>query len=162
MHYIDFTEAEPRLNAFLSKKLTGERMNEYLCKRAQKLVDKWFREQPQIIVLGTSGIRIVGCVLGFEIGSIKVERWLTSFVHDTYEIMKVVPNAIALGSEREVQSYIAEFEGFPHLCVRTSPFDVKRWSVRDVVIPAQGTALFMALERARALGYINHLKGQPC
>ncbi len=162
MHYIEFTEAEPQLNAFLNKKLMGEKMGPALCKRAQKLVDKWFTEQRKIIIMGSSGIRITGCVLAFEIGVIKVDHWLTRFIDDPFEIHRVSPGAIALGVLHGNQLYIADYEGVPHLCARDTPRTVRRWSATETMTPPMGTPLFMALERAKALGYLNHLKGLSC
>jgi|SRR6478736_6484464 len=157
--HIEFESAQQRLQAYLNSKLLNEKMNEQLCKRAQRLADKWWSELKYPVVIPRADLQITGCELGFKLGQIYVARWHPQFVRDQFELKKVVPDHIALGYVNRNQLYIAEVEGVPHLCARSTPFDVERWSVSNVMTPPLNTPLFFALERAKALGYLDHLKG---
>lgn len=160
MHYIDFDEAQRKLNAYLSKKLMGATMNQALTKRAQKLVDKWWSELLAPVVVGTSGLQVTGCILGFQIGKIMVAQWRTKFVRDQFDLAHTVPSHIALGYASDHQLYIADVDGFPHLCARDTAVNVVRWSTKIDLIPPPTSVLFVALERAKALGYLEYLKGR--
>lgn len=160
MHSIKtFQWAQEELGKFLTKKLSGEKMNEALTKRAQRLCDKWFKELKQPIVMQAEGMLIVGAELAFGLGTIKVKKWHTAFAQDRFEIAKVVPDHIALGYVGNEQLYIANVNDVPHLCARDTPFNVERWAVYMGLIPVKNSPLFHALERARMLGYLDHLKG---
>lgn len=121
MHYIDFKDAQIQLGRYLHSKLTGEKMTEFLCKRAQKLANKWFADLKHPVLIPQSEIRIIGCTLAFNLGAVQVSKWHTKFNRDQFEIHKTVPSAIALGYANKVQLYIADVENVPHLCARDTP-----------------------------------------
>lgn len=160
MSYIDFEVCQIELSKFLQKKLLGEPMNESLCKRAQRLVDKWFKDLKKPVIINRADLHITGCTLAFTLGSIKVSRWHTQFIRDQFNLRKTVPSAIALGYVNNNQLYIADVEDVPTLCARDTPFNVERWSVSYGLTPSANSELFVALERAKALGYLDHLKGE--
>jgi len=155
MQSTDFQQAQLTFTKFLERRLLGEPVNDLLVTRAQKLADNWWKGKN--VWLGTSGLRIKGCVLAFGLGTVNVEKWLTEFILDKHDVHQLVPSAIALGYLQGWQLYLADYEGFPHLVARQG-HQVQRWSAREM-IPAQGNPLFMALERAKALGYLPILKG---
>lgn len=152
---IDFQKAQVEFTKFLEGKIWGEVLNDSLVKRAQKLTDAWWKGKN--VWLGTSGIRVVGCVLSFGLGTVSVERWLTQFIIDKSGIHQMVPSAVALGYVQGWQLYLADYEGRPHLIARQG-HEVQRWSAQETNIPFQSSPLFVALERAKALGYLSTLK----
>lgn len=155
MQSIDFQEAQASFTKYLERRLLGEPLDDLLVKRTQKMADKWWSSKN--VWLGTSGVRVTGCVLSFGLGTIGVERWLTQFIMDKHSIHQLVPSAVALGYVNSWQLYIADYEGCPHLIARQNQ-QVQRWSAKAVNIPPQGSPLFIALERAKALGYLPTLK----
>jgi hypothetical protein len=155
--YTDFQHARLVFTQYLERRIKGEFLNDSLVKRAQKLADNWWRGRS--VWLGTSGVRVTGCILAFGLGTVGVERWLTRFIVDTHEIHKLVPSAVALGYIQGWQLYMADYEERPHLIARQG-HEVQRWSAQEINIPPQGSPLFVALERAKALGYLSTLKGQ--
>lgn len=160
MQFTDFRDAQLELSTYLARKLVGETMNEALTKRAQKLADKWFRERKTPVVIQGADLIVTGCTLAFTLGAIKVSQWQTQFMRDQFMLCRTVPKHIALGYVNGCQLYIAEVDGVPHLCARDTPTNVDRWSVRHVLTPPTNSELFVALERAKALGYLDYLKGQ--
>lgn len=156
MQSTDFQEAQQSFTKYLERRILGEPMNESLVKRVQKLADKWWKDKN--VWLGTSGVRVTGCVLAFGLGTVNVEKWLTQFIIDKNSVHRLVPSAVALGYVKGWQLYIADYEGRPHLIAR-SENEVQRWSAQAINIPPQNSPLFVALERAKALGYLPTLKG---
>jgi len=159
MQSIDFQEAQQRLNAFLTKKLAGEKQNGALERRAQRLVDKWWQSQKLPVIMGTSNLQVVGCTLGFDIGEIKVTRWHTKFVNDTNNVSQRNPSAVALGNCNGFQLFLVPNLEYPTL-VALSPLMTHKWSVEQKFIPPKESPLFMALERAKHLGYLSMLRKQ--
>lgn len=155
MRTIDFQQAQQSFTKFLESRIMGEVLDDVLVKRTQKLTDKWWSDRT--VLMGTSGIQITGCVLTFGLGTVNVEKWTTRFWIDRHDIHKLVPSAVALGYVNGWQLYISDYEGRPHLVARTAT-QVQRWSSQEINIPHQGTPLFLALERAKALGYLPTLK----
>lgn len=152
----DFQQAQQDFTKFMDRRIKGEPMDDFLVKRAQKLADSWWKGKN--VWLGTSGVRVVGCVLSFGLGTVNVEKWLTQFILDKNGIHQLVPSAIALGYVQGWQLYLADYEGRPHLIARQN-HEVQRWSAQEINIPPQNSPLFVALERAKALGYLSTLKG---
>ena len=157
MQSTDFQEAQLKFTKYLERRILGEPVDDFLVKRAQKLADSWWSGKN--VWLGTSGVQVTGCVLVFGLGTVNVEKWLTKFIIDKHDIHQMVPSAIALGYVNGWQLYIADYVGRPHLVARKD-HEVQRWSAQEINIPPKGTPLFMALERAKALGYLSTLKGQ--
>lgn len=159
MSYIEFSSAQNRLSMFLTHKLKGEYMNEKLCLRAQRLTDKWFEALKHPVMIPESDLQIVGCILNFGLGRIEVEKWRTKFARDHFGLEYLVPDAIALGYVNGYQLYIADVDQVPNLCARNTAANVERWNHTLKLTPPANSVLFVALERAKALGYLNHLKG---
>lgn len=160
---LDFPTAQAELGRFLSSRLLGQVQGAMLERRAQHLTDQWWQvlaNQRREIIMGTSGIRIVGCTVGFDIGVVKIKKWKTEFMYDTHNIEKFVPSSIALGYFNGFQLYISLKNPTPQpVLVARSENHTMRWSILDGELPELGTALFMALERAKSLGYLDLLKG---
>lgn len=153
---VDFQQAQQDFTKFLERKIKGELIDDSLIKRAQKLADSWWKGKN--VWLGTSGARITGCVLSFGLGTVSAEKWLTQFIIDKNGIHQLVPSAVALGYVQGWQLYLADYEGRPHLIARQN-HEVQRWSAQEINIPPQNSPLFVALERAKALGYLYILRG---
>lgn len=159
MQPIEFPVAQFRLSQYLNKKLLGEKHDASLEKRAQRLVDNWFKHPNNpAVVIDRSGVYVVGCVLGFELGSIKISRWLTNFVRDAHQVHRLHKDAVALGYVNGYQLFIAGIKGVHNLVARKDQ-EVLYWKASDDLIPPATSPLFVALERAKTLGYIDILKG---
>ncbi len=160
MTTIDFQEAQQQLSDILNKKLMGEKQGASLERRAQKLIDNWWarKNRPQVLV-GTSGLQIVGCTLGFGLGTIKVQTWQTRFVTDVHDVHRLVPSAIALGYANSFQLFLAKIDGTPSVVARNGAQSMT-WSPKNGLVPAVGHPLRAALDRAKSLGYIDYLKGE--
>ena len=156
MQSIDFQEAQKQLRAFLHAKLHGETQDGKLEARAQRLADMWWTRTPPVI-MGTSGIRVVGCVLGFDIGKVQVAKWKTAFTLDKHNVAIFNPRHVALGYSNGFQLYMA-VRDTEWVLVARSELLTKQWKASDNLIPPTNSPLYMALERAKALGYINQLK----
>lgn len=154
---IDFQHAQHSFTKYLERRILGQLINGKLIAKTQRLADEWF--EGKTVLLGSCGLQITGCKLSFGLGKVNVERWLTRFIVDRNRVHDLVPNAIALGYLGEYQLYLADYENVPHLIARTSGGRAERWSARRSYIPSKGTALFSALERAKALGYLSTLQG---
>lgn len=159
MTTIDFQEAQQQLSDILNKKLMGEAQGASLERRAQKLIDNWWarRTRPQVLV-GNSGLQIVGCTLGFGLGTIKVKTWATRFVTDLHDVHRLSPSAIALGYSGGFQLFIAEVQNEPRLVARKGMQTID-WRASNTLIPPANTPLRTALDRASSLGYLDYLKG---
>lgn len=160
MQSIDFIEAQQQLNAFLVQKISGEIQNGALERRATRLVKAWWASpgRPQVL-LGRSGLKVVGCELAFDIGAIKVGKWLTRFTEDKHNVHRLAPEAIALGYVNGYQLFISKVNGIPNLVARAGAH-IMFWKVEDNLVPPQTSPLFMALERAKTLGYLSYLRGE--
>lgn len=157
---IELQKFQQDLNAFLSKKLVGEIQNGALERRAQRLADKFFKDRTTPVAIGKSGLFIVGCTLAFDIGRIMVSQWHTRFQRDEHAIHLKVPGAIALGWINQNQIYIAKHEGLWTLHARAGDHLVERWNNKQPLIPGTDTVLFVALQRATQLGYLELLKNE--
>lgn len=175
MQSIDFREAQKQLGEYLHSKLHGETQNGALEKRAQRLADMWWSRAPSVI-MGTSGIRVTGCVLGFDIGKVQVARWKTAFTVDKHNVMTFNPLAVALGYSNGFQLYLTFLDPKPKsfgfsdgqlrttitgkgwILVARSELLTRQWKASDELVPPPSSPLFIALERAKALGYLNLLK----
>jgi hypothetical protein len=160
---LDFLTAQAELGRFLSSRLLGQVQGALLEKRAQRLADQWWEvlaNQRREVIMGTSGIRIIGCTVAFDIGIVKIRNWKTEFMYDTFHIEKLVPVSIALGYFNGFQLYISRKNPTPGaVLVARSEAHTMRWSILDGASPYAGTPLFMALGRAKSLGYFDLLKG---
>jgi len=157
---IDFLEAQKQLTAHLNKKLLGEKQGLSLERRAQRLAKQWWdRPHRPTVLVGTCGIKVVGCTLAFDIGTIKVKHWVTRFTEDKHSIHHLAPNAVALGYTNGFQLFISEVNTVPTLVARAGA-QVLFWKSADEIIPPTNSPLFVALERAKTLGYLDYLKGQ--
>lgn len=138
----------------------GEKQGLSLERRAQKLADNWWANKSlPPVTISTSGIRIVGCKLGFGLGTINVQTWQTRFILDVHDVHRLSPDAIALGYANEFQLFIAKIEDVPHLVARKG-IQIVRWKSADNLIPEASSPLRVALDRAKALGYLDYLKGE--
>lgn len=158
MKSIEFLAAKRQLEAYLDKHLRGEKQNGALERRAQRLADKWWINQKLVVIMGTSGIRVTGCRLGFDIGTVKVKSWRTAFTHDDNNVRIFSPSAIALGYCNGFQLYLIVLSNQPTLIARSREI-TRRWSTAEQFVPPPESPLFVALERAKALGYLPHLQG---
>jgi len=122
----------------------------------QKLIDDHFRKLNARNKLPVfDGLTIVG----FKWSNMK---WLTAFhPADAFSVMQTDPKAIALGYSDGYQLYL-----LPHvddsgtLIVRygMGP-NYQMWVPDTMGMPQVGSLLFLALERANALGHINAMRG---
>lgn len=160
MKTIDFQEAQQQLSDILNKKLMGEKQGASLERRAQKLIDTWWarKNRPQVLV-GSSGLQVVGCTLGFGLGTIKVQQWHTRFVTDQHDVHRLSSQAIALGYSGGFQLFIAKVMSVPNLVARKG-MQTQNWRVSDAMIPPANSPLRVALDRATSLGYLEYLKGE--
>jgi hypothetical protein len=158
MQSIEFIVAQAQLEEYLGKHLRNEMQNGALERRAQKLVDRWWAKQTLPVMMGTSGIRVTGCRLGFDIGTIKVKNWRTTFLTDSHKVMVFNKDVVALGYVNGFQLYMTLMNNKQTLVAR-SQFIVRRWSADEVLVPPMESPLYMALARAKALGYLSHLQG---
>lgn len=161
MHSIDFPQAQTLLSDLLNKKLMGEAQGASMERRAQKLIDNWFaRKGRPFVLVGNCGVQIVGAVLAFDIGTIKIKHWRTRFLNDVHDVHRLSPDAIALGYANEFQLFIADARGVPNIVARKGA-EVLFWSAAggEIMIPPSTSPLRPALDRAKALGYLDHLKG---
>jgi hypothetical protein len=156
----DFLEAQVALTEFLNRKLLGEKQDGKLEFRAKRLVKSWW-ENPNrpTVVVGTCGLKIVGCELEFGIGTIKVKKWMTRFIEDKHSVHVLSPNAVALGYANGFQLFITAVNKAPNLVARNGT-NIMFWKAADELIPPTNSPLFVALERAKTLGYLDYLKGQ--
>ncbi len=152
----DFQNAQAELSNFLLGKLQGDILNESTLKRAQRLANKWWQSHKPVVIGET--LQIIGCQLGFGFDTIRAEKWLTRFVIDRFEVSKLVRGSIALGYVNGFQLYLADVGGVWTLCAR-SDHQVLRWSAKELMTPPTSSPLFVALERTKALGYLNLLRG---
>lgn len=132
-------------------------------RKAQKTVDEIFKKHKarrKPVTLEGAGIEIVGCVLAFGIGTIGIGRWLTSFYPvDRYDVLKTDPIAIPLGYVNGAQLYIRPQSAT--LTIRYGMgYEFNAWSPKLQGTPPTNTIFYVALERARLLGYLSMLQDQ--
>lgn len=156
MQSIEFQVAQKQLGEYLHKKLHGEIQNGFLEARAQRLANMWWTRSPPV-VMGTSGIRVVGCELAFDVGAVKVARWKTQFVEDRHRVMVTAPDAVPLGYANGFQLYLVHIDATWSLVAR-SQLITNQWRASEGFTPPSSSPLFIALERAKALGYLSYLK----
>lgn len=131
---------------------------------AQKLVDNYFKSNAargRITEIAGSGIAITGMKVGFDIGKIKVHHWKTMFWPvDRFDVTQTVPGAIALGYVNNKQLYIAPQGALgPTLVIRHGMHaQYTTWNPSLIkMTPPRDSEAFVALERAKALGYLDLL-----
>lgn len=158
MRSIDFQEAQQKLTYHLNKKLLGERHDERMETRANRLVDLWFKNanRPKIL-LGSAGIEVTGCTLVFAPGSVRIKSWATRFIIDRHNVHVLSPRAVALGYVNDYQLFLTTTDE-PKLIARRG-HEVLSWTSGDGLIPPQTSPLFIALERAKTLGYLYLMRG---
>lgn len=144
----------------------GKKQNAALEAESQRVVDDIFQKRAargKLVVLEASGLQISGCKLNFNIGAIGVKSWITKFYpHDLHAVAATVPGAVPLGYVNGYQLYI--HVGFqPHPCL-VARYGMSHafvtWSPRVQGIPPGDSVLFVALERAKQLGYLHLLQAE--
>lgn len=156
-----FSELQKELAQALEV-LKGKKQNKMLERQAQDIVNRILNQKRARKKLPTleCGLTIVGCNLRFGLGEIKVAQWLTRFTPDKNDVEKLVPRAVPLGYANEFQLYAEQRGGFGYLIARSSLTDMVGWCPSVQGVPDQNTVLFVALERARAFGYLDFLRGE--
>jgi hypothetical protein len=146
------------LKPFIGKKQDGK-----VEKDAQDTVDRYFRKcRARAIhtVLGDAGLSITGIKLGFDIGSIGLKQVVTDYwPNDQYAVIQTVKGAVPLGYVNGYQLYIEKKEGeYPILVARYGMGNcITSWCPKLQGVPTANSVFFIALERAKQLGYLDYL-----
>lgn len=106
---MQFSEFRTELNNRMSEAFLNRLQSGILEAKAQKFVNEIFaqyRARSKVIEISQVGLHIVGCELGFNLGTIGVKKWLTKFGYDTYSVEALERDVVALGYCNQVQLYI--------------------------------------------------------
>lgn len=156
MKTLDQVKAE--LNEVL-KPYLGQPQNGTLEVEAQKAVNRYFtalQRKNEFVLIEAAGLRIIGVELNFDIGSIGLKRIKTDWwPTDAHAVHRTVPNAIALGYANGYQLYL---EGANIVARYGMGACCTKWCPSIQGIPAYSTVFFLALERAKQLGYLSELR----
>jgi hypothetical protein len=134
------------------------------CKHeAQYLVDCYFRKRmskENPIIVESAGIQLSGCELAFTENSIALGKWITSFYPwDVYSVMSTESGPIPLGYWDGAQLYILSIKGKPGtIMARFSMTKFIPWTPSVQGMPAENSIHFVALERAKVLGFLHKLQ----
>ncbi len=150
------------------KKELGAELDKYLNKiqgaaletDSQKGVDEIFlkhKARGKHTVLDNSGIEITGCDLAFDIGVVGVRNWTTAFwPTDRFGVSTLEPGSVPLGYVNGYQIYLLPQKGLPAMLVARYSIGTgyATWCPAIAGMPEKDTVFFVALERARVLGYL--------
>lgn len=147
------------------KPYLGQQQSGTMERDAQDTVDRYFRKchaRAIHTVLGDAGLRVIGVRLGFDIGAIGIKNILTSYwPNDQYAVLHTIKNAIALGYCNNYQLYIEKRDSYPILVARYGMAACfTEWCPKTQGVPPASSMFFVALERAKQLGYLDYL-GTP-
>lgn len=126
---------------------------------AQKAVNRYFtalHRKNELVLIESCGLRITGVELHFDVGFIGLKRIKTDWwPNDAHAVQRTVVNAVALGYANGYQLYIEGLNivaryGMGECCTKWCP------SIQGV--PPYSTVFFLALERAKQLGYLMDLR----
>lgn len=147
----------------LLKPYVGVKQNGKLEADAQDTVDRYFRKchaRGQHTVLGDAGLSVTGVRLAFDIGSIGLKQIVTDYwPNDQYGVQQTIKDAVALGYVNGYQLYIEKREAsYPDLVARYGMGKCAiSWSPKLQGVPTANSVFFIALERAKQLGYLDYL-----
>lgn len=158
-----FEQAQQDLNLLL-KPIVGRPKTKEVEQEAQLIVDAYFRKlvkQRNRVTIEPSGLEITGARLAFHIGSICIGEWKTSFYpEDRFSVAETEVNPIALGYVNGCQLYILPGEDEPgRLVARAGMGEAYEYFIPSTMgLPLTNSIFFVALERARVLGYLYTLQ----
>lgn len=161
----EFLEVQAQLEEKLKAVLMGKLQDGELERQAQTVADEFFKTRAARglqLVLDNSGVEIVGCTLLFDIGRVRGGQWKTKFYpRDIHAVMDTVPGAVPLGYVNGYQLYIAPQKGnLAHTLVARFGMGSKfqSWAPAYAGMPDTSSIHFLALERAKVLGYLHLLQ----
>ncbi len=161
-----FDELQKELQATL-KVFMDKTQNGGLEAKAQKAVDEVFKRRKarrKIVVNDAAGIEVVGAVLAFDIGRIGLKHYKTAFwPKDKWHVCLGKNNScVPLGYVNNYQLYIQPQEGLPPtLMARFGPGSAySSWNPNIAGMPPTDSVFFVALERAKALGWLKFLRSE--
>lgn len=157
----DLASLQLELNEVL-KQFVGIKQDGKLEVAAQEAVDRYFRKcyaRGIHTVLGDAGIQVTGITLGFDIGTISIKNIHTEYwPNDQYNVLQTIKNAVPLGYVNGYQLYIEKRQGYPELMARYGMGNCfTAWCPKVQGVPTANSVIFVALERAKQLGYLDYL-----